>query len=411
MKKDFLMNLGRLQGIKNALTGDAKGFADAVLSAFQSMADDDKEHGVEDLTAKVDEIAGEYVSKQDVENKIAEVRESILRMVRANGAGEPSKLTKEIANQVANGVLHARSRAEAFAAIDGVIAKNDLTGITYQELVDYTLNIKQDDADEVFDALSVTPFAEWFYGELDGDNAEQIAKQWDKSQQKGITKDLQNLALNGKTITCKPVYKMQRISNDDVFAAEEAGQLTQLLASVSAEERKAIKAGVVRAILIGDKVNSGNKQITSFETIGTKKATDVFTTVLNPEGAEVTLVDLLRAVKAVKTERKWLFITSALEVKLRKMLYAAGGTATIIGLEDMAKMLGVERVINKDYLADEEGLHAIVMSPSEYRMKIRKTLEMPFPEWKENAQYLLSEMYIGGAIHGIKSTAVLRAAQ
>ena len=409
MKKDFLMNVGRLQGIKNALTGDAKDFADAVLSAFQSMQDDDQEHGVEELTAKVEEIAGEYVSKQDVENKIAEVRESILRMVRANGAGEQSKLTPEIAKQVANAILRSRSHSEAMTALDGVIAKNDLTGLSYQGLVDYTLNIKQGDADEVFDALSVTPFAKWFYGELDEKNAEQVAKQWDKSQQKGIEKDLQKLALNGKSIECKEVYKMQRIANSDINAAEEAGQQVQLLASVSGELRKSIKAAAVRAILIGDKVNSGNKQITSFETIGTKKATDVFTTVLNPEGAEVTLVDLLRTVKAVKTERKWLFITSALEVKLRKMLYAAGGTATIIGLEDMAKMIGVERVINKDYLADEEGLHAIVMSPDEYRVKIRKTNEVPFPEWKENAQYLLAEMDMAGAIHGIKSTAVLRA--
>ena len=409
MKKDFLMNVGRLQGIKNALTGDAKDFADAVLSAFQSMQDDDQEHGVEELTAKVEEIAGEYVSKQDMENKIAEVRESILRMVRANGTGEQSKLTPEIAKQVANSILRSRSHAEAFAALDGVIAKNDLTGITYQGLVDYTLNIKQEDADEVFDALSVTPFTKWFYGELDEKNAEQVAKQWDKSQEKGITKDLQKLALNGKSIECKEVYKMQRIANSDLNAAEEAGQQVQLLASVSGELRKSIKAAAVRAILIGDKVNSGNKQITSFETIGTKKATDVFTTVLNPEGAEVTLVDLLRTVKAVKSERKWLFITSALEVKLRKMLYAAGGTATIIGLEDMAKMIGVERVINKDYLAEEEGLHAIVMSPDEYRVKIRKTNEVPFPEWKENAQYLLAEMDMAGAIHGIKSTAVLRA--
>ena len=409
MTKNFMMSVGRLMGIKNALTGDAKDFADAVLEAFQSMADDDKEHGVEELTAKVEEIAGEYVSKQDVENKIAEVRESILRMVRANSAGEQSKLTPEIAKQVANAILRSHSHAEAMNALDGVIAKNDITGITYQQLVDYTLNIKQEDADEVFDALSVTPFAKWFYGELDGSNAEQVAKQWDKTQQKGISKDLQTLALNGKSIECKEVYKMQRIANSDLNAAEEAGQQVQLLASVSGELRKSIKAAAVRAILIGDKVNSGNKQITSFETIGTKKATDVFTTVLNPEGAEVTLVDLLRTVKEVKTERKWLFITSALEVKLRKMLYAAGGTATIIGLEDMAKMLGVERVINKDYLANEEGLHAIVMSPDEYRVKIRKTNEVPFPEWKENAQYLLAEMDMAGAIHGIKSTAVLRA--
>ena len=411
MKKDFLMNVGRLQGIKNALTGDAKDFADAVLAAFQSMQDDDKEHGVEELTAKVEEIAKNYVSKQDVENKIAEVRESILRMVRANGAGEQSKLTPEIAKQVANAILRSRSHSEAINAIEGVIAKNDLTGITYQGLVDYTLNIKQVDADEVFDALSVTPFTKWFYGELDEKNADQVAKQWDKSQQKGITKDLQTLALNGKSIECKEVYKMQRIANSDLNAAEEAGQQVQLLASVSGELRKSIKAAAVRAILIGDNVNSGNKQITSFETIGTKKVTDVFTTVLNPEGAEVTLVDLLSTVKAVKSERKWLFITSALEVKLRKMLYAAGGTATIIGLEDMAKMIGVERVINKDYLAEEEGLHAIVMSPDEYRVKIRKTNEVPFPEWKENAQYLLAEMDMAGAIHGIKSTAVLRAAQ
>ena len=203
MKKDFLMNVGRLQGIKNALTGDAKDFADAVLAAFQSMQDDDKEHGVEELTTKVEEIAGEYVSKQDVENKIAGVRESILRMVRANGAGEQSKLTPEIAKQVANAILRSRSHAEAMTALDGVIAKNDITGITYQGLVDYTLNIKQGDADEVFDALSVTPFAKWFYGELDEKNAEQVAKQWDKSQQKGITKDRQTLALNGKSIECK----------------------------------------------------------------------------------------------------------------------------------------------------------------------------------------------------------------
>ena len=412
MKKEaFLMALGRMQGLKNSFTGDAKDFADTILAALQAWSDDDKEHTIEEVIAKVEEIAANYVSKQDVENKIAEVRESILRMVRANGAGEQSKLTPEIAKQVANAILRSRSHAEVFAALDGVIAKNDLTGLSYQGLVDYTLNIKQGDADEVFDALSVTPFTKWFYGELDEKNADQVAKQWDKSQQKGITKDLQTLALNGKSIECKEVYKMQRIANSDLNAAEEAGQQVQLLASVSGELRKSIKAAAVRAILIGDKVNSGNKQITSFETIGTKKTTDVFTTVLNPEGAEVTLVDLLRTVKEVKTERKWLFITSALEVKLRKMLYAAGGTATIIGLEDMAKMIGVERVINKDYLANEEGLHAIVMSPDEYRVKIRKTNEVPFPEWKENAQYLLAEMDMAGAIHGIKSTAVLRAAE
>ena len=411
MKKNFLMCVGRLQGIKNALTGDAKDFADAVLEAFQSFADDNEEHGIDELTEKVKEIESTFVSNSDVENKIAEVRESIMQVVRggADGAKVENKISGKVVEQVANAILRSRSHSEAINAIEGVMTKNDITGLTYQQMVDYVLNIKQDDADDVFDALSVTPFAKWFYGELNESNAEQVAKQWDKASQKGVTKDLQTLALQGKSIECKEVYKMQRIANSDLNAAEEAGQQTQLLASAVAELRKSVKSAAVRAMLIGDKVNSGNKQITSFETIGTKKETNAFTTVLHPEGAEVTLVDLLRTVKEVKAERKWLFITSALEVQLRKMVYAAGGTATIIGLKDMAKMLGVERVINKDYLADETGLHAIVMSPDEYRVKIRKTVEMPFPEYKENAMYLLYEMDMAGAIHGLKSTAVLRA--
>lgn len=413
MKKNFLMCVGRLQGIKNALTGDAKDFADAVLEAFQSFADDNAEHGIDELTEKVKEIEGTFVSNSEVENKIAEVRESIMQVVRGGAAGAKveNKISGKVVEQVANAILRSRSHSEAINAIEGVMTKNDITGLSYQQLVDYVLNIKQDDADEVFDALNVTPFAKWFYGELNESNAEQVAKQWDKASQKGVTKDLQTLALNGKSIECKEVYKMQRIANSDLNAAEEAGQQTQLLASAVAELRKSVKAAAVRAMLIGDKVNSGNKQITSFETIGTKKVTDAFTTVLHPENGDVTLVDLLRTVKEVKADRKWLFITSALEVQLRKMVYGAGGTATIIGLEDMAKMLGVERVINKEYLANENGLHAVVMSPDEYRVKIRKTLEMPFPEYKENAMYLLYEMDMAGAIHGLKSTAVLRAAE
>ena len=413
MKKNFLMCVGRLQGIKNALTGDAKDFADAVLEAFQSFADDNAEHGIDELTEKVKEIESTFVSNSDVENKIAEVRESIMQVVRGGAAGAKveNKISGKVVEQVANAILRSRSHSEAINAIEGVMTKNDITGLTYQQMVDYVLNIKQDDADEVFDALNVTPFAKWFYGELNESNAEQVAKQWDKASQNGVTKDLQTLSLQGKSIECKEVYKMQRIANSDLNAAEEAGQQTQLLASAVAELRKSVKATAVRAMLIGDKVNTGNKQITSFETIGTKKATDAFTTVLNPEGAEVTLVDLLRTVKEVKADRKWLFITSALEVQLRKMVYSAGGTATIIGLEDMAKMLGVERVINKGYLANENGLHAVVMSPDEYRVKIRKTVEIPFPEYKENAMYLLYEMDMAGAIHGLKSTAVLRAAE
>ena len=53
MKKDFLMNVGRLHGIQNALTGAAKDFADTTMAAFQAMSDDDKDHTAEEVSANV----------------------------------------------------------------------------------------------------------------------------------------------------------------------------------------------------------------------------------------------------------------------------------------------------------------------------------------------------------------------
>ena len=56
-KEDFLMALGRMQGLKNSFTGEAKDFADTILAALQAWSDDDKEHSVEEVIAKVEEIA------------------------------------------------------------------------------------------------------------------------------------------------------------------------------------------------------------------------------------------------------------------------------------------------------------------------------------------------------------------
>ena len=56
-KEEFLVALGRMQGLKNSFTGDAKAFADTILAALQAWSDDDKEHTVDDVVEKVNEIA------------------------------------------------------------------------------------------------------------------------------------------------------------------------------------------------------------------------------------------------------------------------------------------------------------------------------------------------------------------
>ncbi|MDR9830377.1 hypothetical protein RCJ22_32865, partial [Vibrio sp. FNV 38] len=147
-----------------------------------------------------------------------------------------------------------------------------------------------------------------------------------------------------------------------------------------------VEVGATRAILIGDTVNPEGQKITTFETIGTKTATDMFTTVINPEvAATVTLIDLARLADAVKTERKWLVIPSSLLLQIRTFQYGQGGTETLKSIQEIADSIGVERIIKKDYLANVSGLHAIVLDPDEYWVHEVKTLDLVYPEYQKNA--------------------------
>ena len=98
-------------------------------------------------------------------------------------------------------------------------------------------------------------------------------------------------------------------------------------------------------------------------------------------------------------------------LELRQFVYGEGGTVTLKSLEDLAAEIGVERIIRKDYLDQVNGLHAIILDPDEYWVKEVKTLDLVYPEYDKNAIVFQYERNIGGAIHGVQSTAVLREAQ
>jgi hypothetical protein len=122
-------------------------------------------------------------------------------------------------------------------------------------------------------------------------------------------------------------------------------------------------------------------------------------------------VDLAKLAAAVKTERKWLVMSSNSLLELRQFVYGQGGTVTLKSLEDLAAEIGVERIIRKDYLDQVNGLHAIILDPDEYWVKEVKTLDLVYPEYDKNAIVFQYERNMGGAIHGVQSTAVLREAQ
>lgn len=414
----------KVRKITNTLSGDAREFADAVVSAFEALEAAEEEVSIDDVRAEIEKVAEQFVKPEEVEQEVAEavakVRESIMREVRGGSMPVAEKITDSVKRQVVNAIAHAQNKSEALAGIDAIAKangieikkkKNDITGLTYGDIIDYAIQVRQDESDEVYDALYKTKVSKMFYAELDDTNAEQIAKQWDKEAGAGVVKDIQSLAAQGKEISTANIYKMQRIANEDMDDAEEAGELNNLIGQVSAELRKAVKAGIVRAILIGDDVNATGKKITKFESIATKTVTDLHTTVLNPATANtVTIKDLALLAEKVKTERKWLFVSPELELELREFTYAAGGTPTLIGEDELAAKIGVEKIVKKDYLAGVEGLHAIILDPDQYWVKEKKETDIAFPQYERNARGFLFELNAGGCIRGLKSTAVLKEA-
>lgn len=407
-KKNFLAGL---LAIANTLSGNAREFADEVVKAFEALEADTIEHDVTTLKDEIDKIAARFAEQdQAVAEKIAKVRESIMSELRKNTASVKDKFTAEVKREIVNAMMSKKYKQDAIEAVMAVAKRNDIAGLTFPEIVDYALELKIDEGDFFFENLRKTQRNKFFYGEIDHTDPEQIAKQWDKGSV--TAKEVQALVLEGKKIDTKYIYKRQRLAQEDYDAAEEAGALANLQRDLRQELRTMVEVGAIRAILIGDTVNPVGQRITTFETIGTKTATDMFTTVLNPEVAgSFTIVDLAKLAAAVKTERKWLVMSSNSLLELRQFVYGEGGTVTLKSLEDLAAEIGVERIIRKDYLDQVNGLHAIILDPDEYWVKEVKTLDLVYPEYDKNAIVFQYERNIGGAIHGVQSTAVLREAQ
>lgn len=410
MKKKELKNkVEGLRKISDTLSGTAKDFADAVVAAFEEAAQDENEHEVTDLKNAVDEIAARF-DKQDEEvaNAIAKVKQDVLRMVNVSGGDGKQKITKKVANEVARVLLTAKNKKDATEQLKGILTKNDLSGFSVEQLVDYSLQIKQDESDEIFDALYKTSRTKWYYAELDENEATQIAKQWNGITENVTEKDIQELAVEGKEVNTKYIFKRQRIANEDLDEASEVGQEAALVNDIRAELRKSVKALAVKSILVGDTVNGNGSKVTVFETLGTKTATDVFTTVVNPSVANtVTIGDIRKAAAAVKTAKKWLFITEDLKLALSEHVFATGGTPQYYTDEELTAQLGVDRIFTKDYIGDVAGLHAVILDPDEYWVKEKKTIDVAWPQFENNTFNYLYEINMGGAVRGLRSSAIL----
>lgn len=401
---------------KNTLSDDASAMWEEVRAAFETLAEDGQEHTITELADQFEQIKAKYESQdEEIQNRIQKVCDEVMTIVKGN-KNVKDQFTPEVRRAIANAIHSAHNLKEVKENIAAVCKANaieirtkrdSVSGLSFAEVIDYALQLKQENNDEIFDGLRKTNRSKFFYGELDPTNPSHIAKQWDKTSE--TQKAEQELAVNGKTITTAYIYKLQSLAHEDLDDAREAADEVRLLADIRDELRRAVKGLAVRAMLVGDAYNPNGSKVTVFETIGTKTTSDLFTTVVNPATANTpNIADLRKAASKVKTERKWAVMTSDLKLLLSER--PQGADSHFYTDAELAAQIGVDRVIDRDFIGDVTGLHAVIFDPDEYWVKEKNVIDTAFPEFRDNRQGYIYEINMGGAIHGLESTAVLREA-
>ena len=396
--------------VANAFSEKGQEAADAIRALIDELESAEVEVDETALAEKIQEVLANAEpntkTEEAIANAIAKRMQAITDTVGAKN------LSAAVKNQISAAILRAASKEEVKNAVNAVLVKNDVTGLTFEDVVDYAVVESWGDLNPIFKQLHKTFFTKFFYNGQDVKTATLLAKQWDKSGE--TEKKIQEIAVTGKQILTKYIYKRQRAAQEDLDEIEKAGGLTNFLRFINEELDRMIVNTIVMAILIGDNVNELADRVTTFETIGSKNASDLFTKVLNPEGETVTLKDFRRACDAVKNpngKRKVAILSTSMLSQISEFKYSSTGTIMYRSTDEVAKQLGVDEVILCDLLDPEEGVYGIVMLPDGYWYNEKNAISVAYPKYEENVMNYQKERNIGGAIHDLFSTAVPKKAQ
>lgn len=410
--KDFA-NLDKIKKqVKNALTEvEGEELKSALLSLIGEIEASEVELDEAALTAKIEEVLAGY---KEVPAAVADAIQKVAQKMQ-NAVNPKIELSNAVKNQIAGAVLRAGNKDEIKNNVDKVLVKNNITGLTFADVIDFAVVTGWEKMNPLFEQLHETMFTKFFYTTEDMDVATAIAKQWDKTSAESVKKAVQSLTVEGKSITTKYIYKRQRAALEDLDEIDQAGQTSNFMTWISTELEQMIVNSIVVAMLVGDQTNVAADKITSFESIGTKAATDAFTYVKSlAVGSTPTLANYREIVDKVQNpngKKKVLVISQADLTAISKFVYATGGTETYKSKEEVAGLLGVDEIFVSDYLAALAGVKAICMIPDGYWFKLKNSLEVAYPMYERNEMNYQREKNIGGAIHDLLSTSVLKVAQ
>lgn len=404
MKKKFvsIKNFADLSAIRrqinNAFSEKGAEVAKALNDLLTELEGSDVEVNEEELKAKVEEIFKNLMpnTEEVVANALAK------KMAEIKNAINP-ELSVEVKNQITAAILRSK-KEEVKNAVNEVLVKNGVTGMTFENAVDYVISESWGNLNPLLAMFKKVPYTKFFYNSADLSEAKILAKQWDKS---GTSeKKIQEIEVNGKTINTKYVYKRQAIAQEDMDEIERVGEGTNFLRFINEELDRQIANTIVKTILVGDTTNAAGDRLTTFESISTKSASDVFTTVVTGSATLAKVRETADKVKNPNGLKKVAIMSQTTLTAISTYIAATGATEDYRSKEEIAGKIGVDEIVVVDVLPATT--HAIIMIPEEYWYVEKNSLAVSYPKYEMNQINYQKERNCGGAIHGLYSTAVLK---
>ena len=398
--KDFADKMDAIKRkVKNAFSEEGAEAAAAIRDLIDELENAEIEIDERELASRIEEVIRAYNGRAD-EEVPANVANEFAKRFKAleNSMPVSDKLTPAVKNQVAAAILRSKGREAVTDAVNGVLVKNGITGLTFNDTIDFAINDNWGDSDELFAALKKVNFSKFFYTAQDFNDADVVAHGWDKTSEN--EKLIQQLTVNGKKIDTQYIYKRQQIAFEDLDDIEESGSTATFLRWLDEElDRQIINA--IIAVMLGDTTHFTD--ITTIEPLVGTGVTDVFRTAVTvTDATAITFTEARAIVDAVVAGRgaKWLVMSQTQLTALAKFKYASGGDDIFRSKEEVAAMLGVDRI----YVTDK-ATAVVCFIPSEYWVKEKNAMQVSYPKYEFNVMNYQRERNIGGAVHGLKTVA------
>ena len=398
--KDFADKMDAIKRkVKNAFSEEGAEAAAAIRDLIDELENAEIEIDERELASRVEEVIRAFNGRAD-EEVPANVANALAKKFAEMQKTMPvsNQLTLAIKNQVAAAILRAKGREAVTDAVNGVLVKNGITGLSFNDTIDFAINDNWGDSDELFAALKKVSFSKFFYTEQDFNDADVVAHGWDKTSE--TEKVIQQLTVNGKTITTQYIYKRQQIAFEDLDDIEESGNTATFLRWLDEELDRQIVNAII-SVMLGNTTDFTD--ITTIEPLVGTGVTDVFRTAVTvTDATAITFAEARAIADAVIAGKgdKWMVMNQSQLTALAAFVYASGGDTIYRSKEEVAAKLGVERI----YVTDK-AIGIVCFIPSEYWVKEKNAMQVSYPKYEFNVMNYQRERNLGGAVHGLRSVA------